>query len=104
MTGFIFKNRSRADWVAEYSQSHQHPVNRLCHTVGIPLVTLSIVGFLLALIWSALWLPSLVLFVLGWILQFTGHAFEGKSPEFFKDWRFLLVGLSWWWAKIRGRG
>jgi uncharacterized membrane protein YGL010W len=39
----------------------------------------------------------------GWILQFVGHYFEGKAPEFFHDWRFLLVGLRWWLAKIRGR-
>jgi len=36
------------------------------------------------------------LFFLGWLFQFLGHAFEGKPPEFFKDWRFLFVGLQWW--------
>jgi hypothetical protein len=35
--------------------------------------------------------------------QFVGHAFEGKPPEFFRDWRFLFVGLRWWVAKMRGR-
>ena len=44
------------------------------------------------------------LFVLGWVLQFVGHAVEGKPPEFFKDPRFLLVGLRWWLAKMRGKG
>ena len=39
----------------------------------------------------------------GWALQFIGHAFEGKPPEFFHDWRFLLVGARWWVAKIRGK-
>jgi hypothetical protein len=34
---------------------------------------------------------------------FVGHAFEGKPPEFFRDWRFLFVGLRWWAAKVRGR-
>jgi hypothetical protein len=28
---------------------------------------------------------------------------EGKPPEFFSDWRFLLVGARWWVAKVRGR-
>ena len=46
---------------------------------------------------------ALALFVLGWALQFVGHAFEGKPPEFFKDWRFIFVGLRWWFAKLRGR-
>jgi uncharacterized membrane protein YGL010W len=50
-----------------------------------------------------LWLYALVLFVLGWTLQFIGHAFEHKEPEFFHDWRFLFVGVRWWWAKIHGR-
>jgi len=36
-------------------------------------------------------------------VQFIGHAFEGKPPEFLKDWRFLFVGLRRWFAKIRGR-
>jgi uncharacterized membrane protein YGL010W len=43
------------------------------------------------------------LFILGWIFQFVGHAFEGKPPEFFKDWRFLFVGLRWWFAKMAGK-
>jgi uncharacterized membrane protein YGL010W len=49
------------------------------------------------------WRIPAALFGIGWVLQFIGHAFEGKPPEFFKDWRFLLVGLRWWYAKIQGR-
>jgi len=41
--------------------------------------------------------------VAGGPLQFIGHAFEGKRPEFLHDWRFLFVGLRWWVAKVRGR-
>jgi uncharacterized membrane protein YGL010W len=41
--------------------------------------------------------------VVGWVFQFIGHAFEGKPPEFLKDWRFLFVGLSWWLAKLAGK-
>jgi hypothetical protein len=37
------------------------------------------------------------------VLQFVGHAVEGKPPEFLKDPRFLLVGLRWWFAKIRDK-
>ena len=44
-----------------------------------------------------------IFFVAGWVLQFVGHAFERKPPEFLKDWRFLFVGLRWWLAKLRGR-
>ena len=56
----------------------------------------------------AIWRPHVWwwvggLFVLGWVFQFIGHAFEGKPPEFLKDWRFLFVGLSWWFAKLAGK-
>ena len=48
-------------------------------------------------------LIPLSMFVVGWVFQFIGHYVEGKPPEFFKDWRFLLVGLRWWFAKLKGR-
>jgi uncharacterized membrane protein YGL010W len=91
------------DWIARYATSHQHPVNRACHTLGIPLIVLSLGLALVSLFVSGLWIVALTLFVVGWILQFVGHAFEGKPPEFFHDWRFLFVGLRWWVAKMRGR-
>jgi uncharacterized membrane protein YGL010W len=34
-------------------------------------------------------------FVIAWILQFIGHAIEGKRPSFFTDVRFLLIGPAW---------
>lgn len=95
--------RSWDEWIAQYGRSHQHPVNRLCHTLGIPLIALSIPLLIAGLFVPALLLPAIVLFVVGWIFQFVGHAVEGKPPEFFHDWRFLLVGLRWWVAKLRGR-
>jgi uncharacterized membrane protein YGL010W len=91
------------DWITRYAQSHQHPVNRTCHTLGIPLIVLSIPLFLVAMLVSGFWPAPVALFVAGWLLQFVGHAFEGKPPEFFQDWRFLFVGLRWWMAKVRGR-
>jgi len=91
-------NKTSDEWIAQYATSHQHPVNRACHTLGIPLIVVSI-----ALGVAGFWRTALGLFVLGWIFQFVGHAFEGKPPEFFHDWRFLLVGLRWWVAKMRGR-
>lgn len=95
--------KSWDQWIAQYATSHQHPVNRACHTVGIPLIALSIPLFLVALMVPGFWKVPLALFVVGWVCQFVGHAFEGKPPEFFKDWRFLFVGLRWWVAKVRGR-
>lgn len=95
--------RSWDEWIAEYSQSHQNPLNRLFHTVGIPMIAVSIILFVLTIVWHALWPVALSLFIIGWIFQFAGHFIEGKPPEFFHDWRFLFVGLRWWLAKIAGR-
>ena len=97
-------NRPMTEWVAQYSDSHQHPVNRLLHTLGIPLILVSLVAAVVGVFFMPLLLPIAGgLFLLGWIFQFVGHAFEGKPPEFFKDWRFLFVGLRWWLAKMSGR-
>ena len=90
-------------WISQYALSHQHPVNRVCHTIGIPLIVLSVPLALVAVIDSRWWPLPVTLFVVGWIFQFVGHAFEGKPPEFLHDWRFLFVGLRWWVAKMRGR-
>jgi uncharacterized membrane protein YGL010W len=95
--------KSWDEWIAQYATSHQHPVNRICHTIGIPLIAASIPLFLVELRVPGFWRIPLTLFVVGWVFQFIGHAFEGKPPEFFKDWRFLFVGLRWWVAKLQGR-
>ncbi len=95
--------RTWDEWIGRYSLSHQHPVNRLCHSIGIPLIALSLPLFLVALFVSGVGWIALAMFVLGWIFQFVGHWVEGTRPEFLHDWRFLLVGLRWWAAKIRGR-
>lgn len=90
-------------WIAKYQRSHQHPVNRVCHTYGIPTILISLPFFAAGFLRHRLWWVALALFLFGWLLQFIGHAFEGKPPEFFHDWRFLFVGVRWWWAKINGR-
>jgi hypothetical protein len=96
-------SRTREEWIAQYATSHQHPVNRACHTLGIPTIIVSIAAAAAALLVHRLWIYALGLFILGWIFQFIGHAFEGKPPEFLQDWRFLFVGIRWWWAKIHGK-
>ena len=40
---------------------------------------------------STLWL-ALAIFVVGWILQFWGHKFEGMKPAFFDDVMGLAIG------------
>jgi uncharacterized membrane protein YGL010W len=74
----------------EYRRDHTHPVNKATHMVGIPMIVVS-----LPLMFFA---PpvGIALFVLGWILQFIGHAFEGKAPSFFRNPGFLLMGPTWY--------
>lgn len=99
----MWGGKTSAEWVTQYAQSHRHPVNRLCHIIGIPLIAISLALLVAAPFVEGLWLLPLTMFVVGWVLQFIGHWFEGKPPEFFRDWRFLFVGLRWWAAKLRGR-
>ncbi|MEZ5427126.1 MAG: DUF962 domain-containing protein [Pyrinomonadaceae bacterium] len=93
--------KSWDEWIDEYSKSHQHPINKLMHKFGIPMIALSLPFFVVAPFVRGFWPLPVTLFVIGWILQFIGHYFEGKPPEFFKDYRFLFVGLRWWLKKMR---
>ena len=98
----LMSTRSWDDWISEYAEAHRHPMNRFCHSIGIPMIALSIVLLPLAFV-RAYWAVPVMLFVVGWVFQFIGHAYERKPPEFVKDWRFLFVGLRWWMAKMKGR-
>ena len=84
--------------MAKYREDHQHPVNRTLHTIGIPMIVASLPLMLAA--------PpvGITMFVVGWILQFVGHAFEGKAPSFFSDPKYLLIGPMWFYKKITGKG
>lgn len=98
-----FFGRPWSDWIAQYAASHQDPLNRATHTVGIPMIAASVPMLLAAPLVPRLRRPAIGLFAAGWALQFIGHAFEGKKPEFLSDPRFLFVGLRWWAAEVRGR-
>ena len=94
--------RSWDEWIDEYADGHRHPMNRLTHSIGIPLIAVAIILIPLGIFIHGVWWVALTMFVVGWILQFVGHYFEGKPPEFFKDYRFLFVGLRWWFKKVLG--
>lgn len=87
----------KSGFLEEYRRSHTHPVNRALHSIGIPLIVISV-----PLVFFH-WTWALGLFVLGWIFQFIGHFFEGKPPAFFKDPKYLFVGVAWWFRKVTGR-
>lgn len=89
---------SLAEYLARYREDHQHPVNKALHTVGIPMIVASLAVLPFNPLLAA------AMFVLGWIFQFIGHAFEGKKPSFLSDPTFLLIGPLWFWKKLTGRG
>jgi uncharacterized membrane protein YGL010W len=75
--------------VDSYKSTHRHPINKLCHTIAIPIITISWPLFFFR------WRLALALFITGWALQFVGHAIEGNRPAFFRNPIYLLVG-PWW--------
>jgi len=85
-------------FIENYQRTHTHPVNRLLHTFGIPMIVISLPLFFFY------WKIALALFILGWILQFVGHWFEGKPPAFFKNPLYLIIGPVWWVKKLFKKG
>jgi len=73
----------------DYKSKHQHPLNRLCHAIGIPMIVISLPLFLFS------WRWALTLFVVGWVLQFVGHAIEGNRPAFFQNPLHFFVAPLW---------
>lgn len=99
----MFFGKPWQEWIDQYQQSHENKINRACHFAGIPMIAISIVLLLLSIAISGLFWIAVSLFISGWILQFVGHIAEGKPPEFIQDWRFLFVGLRWWFQKFVSR-
>ena len=79
-------------FIETYKEKHRHPLNKLSHSIGIPMIVVSLPLFLFN------WRWALALFVIGWIFQFIGHLIEGNQPAFFRNPVYLLVG-PWWLVK-----
>jgi uncharacterized membrane protein YGL010W len=92
---------SNLSFMERYKRDHQHPMNKLTHAVGIPMIVVS-----LGVVFFS-WEWALMLFVVGWILQFIGHYFEGNPPSFLKNPIFLLIGPAWivkrFWGFVTGK-
>jgi hypothetical protein len=73
--------------VRNWRQRHQHPFNLAIHAIGIPLTVLGVV-----LLFSHPWYCGAGTFVLGYALQFAGHAVEGNAPG---EWIALRKLLGW---------
>jgi len=73
--------------------------------IGMLAMTVLMLG-LLAIMPPYTVLPvSIAMFIVAWIGQFIGHQIEGKTPSFFDDLRFLLIGplfvLSFLYRRLR---
>ncbi len=44
---------------------------------------------------APMWVISIGIFILAWVVQFYGHKIEGKKPSFLKDVQFLMIGPAW---------
>ena len=78
-----------------YKEKHKHPLNKLAHSIGIPMIVIS-----LPLFFFIKWYWALALFVVGWVFQVVGHAIEGNQPAFFKNPMYLLVGPAWFVRRL----
>jgi len=76
-------------FIETYKAKHRHPLNKLSHSIDIPLIVISLPLFFVN------WRWALLLFVVGWVFQFIGHAIEGNQPAFFHNPVYMLVG-PWW--------
>lgn len=82
--------------IGNYKARHQHRLNQLCHTIGIPLIVLSLPVFFFR------WRWALAMFVAGWIFQFVGHLIEGNQPAFLRNPIYLVIG-PWWLVRRAAR-
>ena len=71
-------------------------IGMLIFSIGCLYLTNTIENLILSeIIPYELWVISIFIFTIAWILQFIGHKIEGKKPSFFKDIQFLLIGPAW---------
>lgn len=70
----------------EYAQQHRTKLNRRLHLYGriIRVASMPVVFYD--------WKIAIGLFVLGYLVQFLGHAIEGTSPSFFRNPKHLMIG------------
>ena len=100
--------RTIQEYMAEYGESHQHPVNKMIHHISVPVIFFSVIGILKALPVPLSWpfyldISSImtVLVLLFYILLKNGRVFIGMCVmifpmhvllEFLRP-RFFLLSL-----------
>lgn len=85
-----------SNFLEKYRRDHTHPMNKATHAIGIPMIVVS-----LGVVFVN-WKMGVGLFVLGWIFQFIGHAFEGNKPSFFSNPVYLVIGPLWTLRRVLG--
>jgi uncharacterized membrane protein YGL010W len=91
------------DWnnlFEQYEASHTHPMNRLCHQIGIPLIIITTVVMIFDHNQLSNFSGAMAIWYIGWGFQFIGHAFERTLPEFLRNPIFLIVGPIYFVKKI----
>ncbi|MCO5170499.1 MAG: DUF962 domain-containing protein [Planctomycetes bacterium] len=82
--------------VAFYEATHQDPVNRALHVVGIPMILGGAAGLLAFRPLGPFWFASASSFTAGWVLNIIGHGvFEKKAPAFADDPLSFVAGPVW---------
>ncbi len=68
--------------VQDWLERHRRPVTFALHMVGIPMTLMGVltVPIYVALMSVPLFVFSATLFVVGYLIQFLGHALEGSEP------------------------
>jgi hypothetical protein len=78
-------------WTREfalYLREHRHPLNRMTHMVGVPILLVTLgVG-----LWQQNWPVLLVGQLVGWAIQVAGHRIEGNRPALLKRPISFLMG------------
>jgi uncharacterized membrane protein YGL010W len=73
-------------WLSNWLERHQSPISFWLHVVGIPLTIMAVILAIWQLYlvqtdstyWGLWWRPALLL-VLGYVLQYIGHVYEGND-------------------------
>jgi hypothetical protein len=82
--------------ISFYESTHEHPVNRKLHVIGIPMILGGAAGLLMFRPYRPLWFIAASSFTAGWLLNFIGHGvYEKKAPAFADDPLSFLAGPVW---------
>src|SRR4029079_1619749 len=69
--------------IDNYDRTHDNKMNRILHSVGIPMIVGGAAGLLISPAYTPPWWVSNGLWSAGWALNFVGHGFfEKNAPAF----------------------